>query len=91
MIAWFQSDRQEDCGSSKVITVYFGRTHMHGTYSPSPGLAASALFNTLPGGAFNINLVLSMSKICSFATTIITGMSLCDYVTSLRNVSGFFS
>lgn len=27
MIAWFQSDRREDCGcSSKVITVYFRHT-----------------------------------------------------------------
>lgn len=30
MIAWFDSDRQEECGCySKVITVYFGRTHTH--------------------------------------------------------------
>lgn len=67
MIAWFQSVRQEECGCcSKVITVYFGHTHTHSTYSPSLRLAVSALFDreqrltelflTLSGGSFNSSL-----------------------------------
>lgn len=61
MIAWFQSDRQEECGcSSKVITVYFGHTrtaliaHQYDLLSQLCLTKQSSGF--LSGGAFNCYL-----------------------------------